>query len=1346
MDDEHDDDSGRMHRRGRGRGQYRDHQSEHGGERPLIPGKATLTERLPFAHPAAVAQRVIHGARAAAARIDTMTVALRRAIADADYAESGRLALEIRLTHQRAERELAELDGEVGHGLRSQLAAAMRAAAPLIEAAPRLDAAGAGAEDAERAWQQLQRRTPRPLVATDGTMRSALGLGAIEVRVDDESRRITDAEAADGIALADVIYLHPERARPETAAGRAVLAHELVHLAQSKLPAATDADRDVAEVEAAALAPRVERGEQVRPQHRIDLSRAAADVHAPAKRATAIDAQDGATYLRLRLTEIVDGAVEMLPYEPGVAHGLSLDGPAFAHYLQARMRAYVDEHGVRGLAALARPADLLVLVASIVHGTRDVMNEDLLARVSTVTGAQLVNAVVVAFARIAPRVVAGARDKGDAAWLTRAEVAHDGHVDTLVLDALLRPAIAKVEVATTDRVRADRARAMAAARATAISPREAVTLLDGMAVQVQRAAELVGAWGEAIGEPVRMWIDHQRYWITAVSDDKLAELAPTIAAAASTVRAAHDGINSVVETHAVPTDGPDLPVARPVRAVLALYARAIERGHGPDAGVEMLGRAAQAARLVDLELVAAGMRDSRDAVAAVADAARTAGARTTRLANAPVYAAEARADEQALENALQVQRQRVVRGDDVDRDVIAEILTAAAELAIEHRIEALVLQSHTVLLLGTSHGAKDAASEMVHRVAGPVHRIEEAYRRGQADVASWRAGLAAPNPAEDRRRRSACVSDANAALAALSRDAAVQRAFQRAYEDIRDAQVHAAIVDLALLVGVTVLTGQVAGALGGLVRGIAVVEGAADLLLAERTASVLAGAVTIAADSALSTGAQHLILGSDGAILGDLATNAAALAILRPFATLSRSIDDVEKAVPPSWARLGRRVVLRGAIESFEIVASTAVTYVSARLRAAGGTASAEQQAVWLEQGLSIVLGKVIASRLDGFELRIKELGEDAGNAVRRRLGPIREAARAASDRGTTSSLLRAADGYRELLALEGELLASQRVEDPGLETAHAADVAALAPERFALLQWKQRGLEPLAADGSLWMGTSDQIQDAIDAAGPVAAASVVRDPDGRVRMRVDGQDIVLAPRGTGGPAGASVRVADRDGVPSSVPIGRDELRSMVRAAYPDLVGKFESRQRTARPEYEPLIEEMRQLEPGALGGDANKARAEELLNRWIDIAKRITTETGETDAPLRTLYNRAEKELFPVWQEAMKGLPVEKRARMAHMFREQLRLYTRDLMTDDNSKEVLCLRDLTLYGSRNGATFEALVEEKTKKYGAGDQAYEAIIDSSKRANPKVNQRITGAESGIAADVDTTDHPTREQR
>lgn len=109
-------------------------------------------------------------------------------------------------------------------------------------------------------------------------MASQLGLGNVEVEDGDRARAITEAHGARGVAHGGVVYLHPERVRHDEDAGREVLAHELIHIAQSRLAEGTGGGRLAAEREAAVHAGALARGSSVPTvRHGIDLSRPAGD-------------------------------------------------------------------------------------------------------------------------------------------------------------------------------------------------------------------------------------------------------------------------------------------------------------------------------------------------------------------------------------------------------------------------------------------------------------------------------------------------------------------------------------------------------------------------------------------------------------------------------------------------------------------------------------------------------------------------------------------------------------------------------------------------------------------------------------------------------------------------------------------------------------------------------------------------------------------------------------------------------------------------------------------------------------------------------------------------------------
>lgn len=87
--------------------------------------------------------------------------------------------------------------------------------------------------------------------------RLGLSLAEIRIEVNPQARQKLDSVQAKGMVENGTIFLHPQVYRPEQAAGRYLLTHELLHLAQQSLPALQGVDplaRAAAEQEAHTLA------------------------------------------------------------------------------------------------------------------------------------------------------------------------------------------------------------------------------------------------------------------------------------------------------------------------------------------------------------------------------------------------------------------------------------------------------------------------------------------------------------------------------------------------------------------------------------------------------------------------------------------------------------------------------------------------------------------------------------------------------------------------------------------------------------------------------------------------------------------------------------------------------------------------------------------------------------------------------------------------------------------------------------------------------------------------------------------------------------------------------------
>lgn len=117
------------------------------------------------------------------------------------------------------------------------------------------------------------------------TKELAAGLGSqlgitwpVRVHIDDHAERELGGRSSRGAALGESVYIRPRGFDPRAASGRRLLAHELAHAAQARVPAGAGALRSMAESEAGAVADAFAAGRRVsRPAHALGGTTAAHD-------------------------------------------------------------------------------------------------------------------------------------------------------------------------------------------------------------------------------------------------------------------------------------------------------------------------------------------------------------------------------------------------------------------------------------------------------------------------------------------------------------------------------------------------------------------------------------------------------------------------------------------------------------------------------------------------------------------------------------------------------------------------------------------------------------------------------------------------------------------------------------------------------------------------------------------------------------------------------------------------------------------------------------------------------------------------------------------------------------
>lgn len=87
-------------------------------------------------------------------------------------------------------------------------------------------------------------------------------------------------------------------------------------------------------------------------------------------------------------------------------------------------------------------------------------------------------------------------------------------------------------------------------------------------------------------------------------------------------------------------------------------------------------------------------------------------------------------------------------------------------------------------------------------------------------------------------------------------------------------------------------------------------------------------------------------------------------------------------------------------------------------------------------------------------------------------------------------------------------------------------------------------------------------------------------------------------------------------------------------------------------------------------------------------------------------------------------GIPLKERARMAWRFRHDKRREARSFMADKDEVEMLRRRDVQVYGSPNGPTFQSLFKKLKAEGLLENEVYEAIIKGSYRTNAGVDKNL----------------------
>jgi hypothetical protein len=366
--------------------------------------------------------------------------------------------------------------------------------------------------------------------------------------------------------------------------------------------------------------------------------------------------------------------------------------------------------------------------------------------------------------------------------------------------------------------------------------------------------------------------------------------------------------------------------------------------------------------------------------------------------------------------------------------------------------------------------------------------------RGQMVASDFEATIGMPT---SRPERATTVASLEADLNGLG-SAEVQEALGYAYEQLRDMAIAHVIVDVALLIGVSVVSAGVVGMAGAAARGVWLGRAGAAAADLSTGARWVGGIAQVVGEAGLNAVGQTALQDGDAgaAFAENLLADAATLAALRPLRRAFEAWGVADDAAMHLWQKVGRggKWALReGAEISAMGIAGATSSYLVHRWRAGERPVDAQTAMDWALQGASIAVGKFVHSRLRGVQQRLDELAQIGGvrvgsTALRKRTRATLDEADAVQESGDPSGALEVLAAANEINAEEIRLLESLAADPKALAAAGlhpgaiAEQVARVRAESstvseagFATLPLRLAGLEEVVP-GAIWTGTSEDI------------------------------------------------------------------------------------------------------------------------------------------------------------------------------------------------------------------------------------------------------------------------------
>ena len=697
--------------------------------------------------------------------------------------------------------------------------------------------------------------------------------------------------------------------------------------------------------------------------------------------------------------------------------------------------------------------------------------------------------------------------------------------------------------------------------------------LDQSEAQLRLASDRLADWklGHLVG-PAMRWILRHKDAVLATPTETLRVWASIAGAQAATLAEAIGDLIEVVDIAKSAHVVPGTPEAKPFRDVIEALAIAMGESQLGRTAATQLTAAKQRKAHLPFTLLDRSLRESHDA----AQELTTAGHVPDSESHPTDHVAVAHNTNRTLEAGALAIREKTVAGGAIDPDELDALTVAASEETLRVRI--LTLYGKLDQLDGAAGQATEGATGQLGNLFNDevrnLHRelvtikplawtVLETMRKDVIPKPPIPSDPALARHAFAQARKLA-VASAQAAFAQLTEDKKLNTLFQRALDSISSAQRNTAYftlaIEIAALIGVSVVGGVAGSLVSGVVRGAFLADAAADTAAFARMATaarVIGGAANVATDAAVQAAGQTAIFGGNTKVtfIENVMMNLMTLGALRPLHGLGDEIGKLDKSAAGLWkvASGGKVVLVAAGTLTIETLVGAGASYVAARL-VEGAPPPSEQTAVsWAMQGAAMAVGKFINGKMQDLTARWSKLGEQ-GVHLLKRAHAQHERAKLLEHSGSTEAALQLLEAHARLLEDEHALL-----HDPGAVARLGLDASQLGALRggndtalrdsrsqaFDVMSLRFHGLEPVAANGLVWSGTREQIELLLQKSG-AAAKDVQQDGAGRWTAKLGGREVTFV----------EVAAVHKTGATSGHPFG-DRVKAIGDGRYATYPGRL---------------------------------------------------------------------------------------------------------------------------------------------------------------------------------------------